>query len=112
MQTKSIPGSLDADTPEQATAQADTAAEANDVLSAETDVSDGVDDITAHPFDDIPNDGPLNFDDGTMEHPRGDTRRSGGTWDDEGADSGDIAPPAEIMSDRVEPSDTNEKHER
>lgn len=106
MQIKSIPGSLSADTPEEATAQADTAAQANEVLSAEQDVADGVDDITAHPFDDIPNDGPLNFDDGTdMARPRGDTRRTGGTWEDEGADSGELAPPAEIMSDRVEPSD-------
>ncbi len=112
MQVKSIPGSLEADTPEEATAQADTAAESNTTLSAEMDVSDGVDDITAHPFDDIPNDGPLNFEDGTMEHPRGDTQRTGGTWDDEGADSGDLAPPAEILSDRVEPSDEIERRER
>lgn len=112
MQTKSIPGSLGADTPEEATAQAETAAEANAGLSAETDVSDGLDDITAHAFDDIPGDGPLNFEDGTMERPRGNTQRTGGTWDDEGADSGAIAPPAEIMSDRVEPSDTPERYER
>ncbi|WP_313077048.1 serine/threonine protein kinase [Melaminivora sp.] len=108
---QSIPGSLAADTPEEATAQADTAAEANDVLSAEMDVSDGMDDITAHAFDDIPGDGPLNFEDGTMERPRGDTRRTGGTWEDEGSDSGDLAPPAEIMSDRVEPSDEPDRRE-
>ncbi|SDM36575.1 hypothetical protein SAMN05428957_10531 [Oryzisolibacter propanilivorax] len=113
MSIKSVPGSVSADTPEEATAQADTAAEANATLSAEMDVSDGLDDITAHSFDDIPNDGPLNFDDGTtMEHPRGNTERTGGTWDDEGADSGDLAPPAEIMSDRVEPSDEPERRER
>lgn len=89
---QSIPGSLDADTPEQATSQADTAAEANTVLSAETDVSDGMDDITAHAFDDIPQDGPLDFDDGSMERPRGDTQRMDGTWDAAGSDSGAIAP--------------------
>lgn len=108
---QSIPDSLDADTLEQATSQADTAAEANTVLSAETDVSDGMDDITAHAFDDIPQDGPLDFDDGSMERPRGDTQRMDGTWDAAGSDSGAIAPPAEIMSDRVEPSDEPDRRE-
>ncbi|AVO47836.1 serine/threonine protein kinase [Melaminivora suipulveris] len=108
---KSIPGSLAADTPEEATAQAETAAQANSTLSAEKDVSAGMDDITAHSFDDIPEDGPLNFEDGTMERPRGDSQRMGGTWEDEGSDSGAIAPPAEIMSDRVEPSDEPDRRE-
>ena len=110
-QPKSIPGSLDADTPEEASAQAETAAQANATLSAERDVADGMDDITAHSFDDIPGDGPLDFDDGTMERPRGDTQRMGGTWDDDGSDSGALAPPAEIMSDRVQPSDEPDRRE-
>ncbi|KAF1050053.1 serine/threonine protein kinase [Xylophilus sp.] len=78
----------------------------NDRLSAEQDVSSDFDDVSAHPFDDIPNDGALNFDDGTdMGHPRGDTRREGGTWEADGADSGGLGPPAEILSDHNGPSD-------
>jgi len=116
MQPQNNPDDLDREEPlidtlEEATAQADTAAEANDAFSAEKDVSDGLDDITAHPFDDIPQDGPLNFDDGTEQHPLGDNRRTGGTWDAQGADSGELGPPAEILSDRVEPSDTPERRE-
>ena len=111
MVTRSIPGSLAADTPDEATAQAEISAEANATMSAEKDVSAGMDEITAHPLDDIPQDGPLDFDDGTMGHPRGDTRRTDGTWEDVGSDSGDIAPPSEIMSDRVEPSDEPDRRE-
>lgn len=75
-------------------------------LSAEQDVADSLQEVSAHPFDDIPQDGPLNFDDGTdMGHPRGNTQREGGTWQAEGADSGSLKPPAEILSDRNGPSD-------
>lgn len=82
-----------------------------DPLSAEQDVADSVQDMTAHRFDDLPQDGPLDFDDGTdMGHPRGNTQREGGTWQAEGADSGDLKPPAEILSPRNGPSDR--KHGR
>lgn len=78
----------------------------NDHLSAEQDVADSLDAASAHRFDNLPQDGPLNFDDGTdMGHPRGDTRREGGTWDAEGGDQGRLKPPAEILSDRNSPSD-------
>ncbi|RYF23960.1 MAG: serine/threonine protein kinase [Comamonadaceae bacterium] len=78
----------------------------NDHLSAEDDVADSIEDVSAHRFDDMPQDGPLNFDDGTdMGHPRGNTAREGGTWEAEGSDSGDIKPPAEVLSDRNGPSD-------
>jgi hypothetical protein len=71
----------------------------NDHQSAETDVADGVNDLSAHALDDLPNDGPLNFDDGTdMGHPRGDTRRTGGSWDAEGTDQGRLKPPSEMSS--------------
>lgn len=82
----------------------------NDHLSAEQDIAADTDELSAHAFDDLPNDGPLNFDDGTdMGHPRGDTRRQGGTWEAEGADSADLGPPAEILSDRAGPSDPRAK---
>lgn len=78
----------------------------NDHLSAEKDVADSIAEASAHRFDDMPQDGPLNFDDGTdMGHPRGNTQREGGTWQAEGADSGSLRPPAEILSDRNGPSD-------
>lgn len=80
-------------------------------LSAEQEVADSVQDMTAHRFDDLPQDGPLDFDDGTdMGHPRGNTQREGGTWQAEGADSGDLKPPAEILSPRNGPSER--KHGR
>lgn len=78
----------------------------NGHLSAEEDVSDSIEDMTAHRFDALPQDGPLDFDDGTdMGHPRGHTGRSGGTWQAEGGDSGEIKPPTEVLSDRNGPSD-------
>jgi hypothetical protein len=78
----------------------------NDRLSAETDVADSLDEASAHRFDDMPQDGPLNFDDGTdMGHPRGNTARDGGTWEAEGADSGEIKPPSEVLSDSNGPSE-------
>ena len=82
----------------------------NDHLSAENDVTDSLDDASLHRFDDMPQDGPLNFDDGTdMGHPRGNTAREGGTWQAEGGDSGDIKPPAEVLSDTNGPSDRENK---
>jgi len=85
----------------------------NDRLSAEDDVSDSLNDVSAHAFDDMPQDGPLNFDDGTdMGHPRGNTTRAGGTWAAEGSDSGDLAPPAELLSDRNGPSDPEGRRQR
>jgi len=78
----------------------------NDRLSAEDDVADSLEDVSARPFDAMPQDGPLNFDDGTdMGHPRGKTTRAGGTWEAEGSDSGDLKPPAEVLSDHNGPSD-------
>lgn len=111
MKTPSTPASSAADTPSEATSRAETSAEANATMSAEKDVSAGMDEVTAHPLDDIPQDGPLDFDDGTVLHPRGDTRCTGGTWDGEGADSGDTAPPAEIMSEHVLPSSQPKRRE-
>ncbi|MEJ7929700.1 hypothetical protein WG922_06920 [Ramlibacter sp. AN1015] len=50
--------------------------------------------------------GAVNFDDFEEEHPRGDTRRTGGTWDATGSDSGSVdAAPGAGMSDRIGPSD-------
>ena len=75
-------------------------------LSAEDDVADSLEGLSAHSFDDMPQDGPLNFDDGTdMGHPRGNTQRSSGTWQAQGGDSGELKPPAEILSNRNGPSD-------
>ena len=84
----------------------------NDRLSAEDDVADSIEDVSAHAFDDMPQDGPLNFDDGTdMGHPRGNTARQGGTWEADGADEGDLKPPAELMSDTNGPSDPDLKRQ-
>jgi hypothetical protein len=49
--------------------------------------------------------GSLNLDDDDMTHPRGNTAGQGGTWQAEGADSGKLGKPAEILSDRNGPSD-------
>jgi len=48
----------------------------------------------------------LNFDDDEVMSGRG-NQRNGGTWAAEGADSGKLSPPGEIMSDRNGPSDTD-----
>ena len=88
------------DRSEDANAELPEGEDINDRLSAENDVTDSLDDASLHRFDDMPQDGPLNFDDGTdMGHPRGNTAREGGTWEAEGGDSGDIKPPAELHSD-------------
>jgi hypothetical protein len=47
----------------------------------------------------------LNFDDDEVMSGRGNNERTGGTWAAQGADSGRLAPPREIMSDRNGPSD-------
>ncbi len=94
------------DRSEDANAELPEGEDINDRLSAETDVTDSLDDASLHRFDDMPQDGPLNFDDGTdMGHPRGNTAREGGTWEAEGGDSGDIKPPAELHSDPGSPSE-------
>lgn len=49
--------------------------------------------------------GSLNFDDDEVMSGRGNNARTGGTWQAEGADSGRLVPPGEIMSDRNGPSD-------
>jgi hypothetical protein len=51
----------------------------------------------------------LNFDDDEVMSGRGNNARTGGTWDAQGADSGKLAPPREIMSDRNGPSDNSDK---
>lgn len=94
------------DRSEDANAELPEGEDINDRLSAENDVTDSLDDASLHRFDDMPQDGPLNFDDGTdMGHPRGNTAREGGTWEAEGGDSGDIKPPAELHSDTNGASD-------
>ncbi len=49
--------------------------------------------------------GQLNFDDDEVMSGRANSGRTGGTWDAKGADSGKLAPPSEILSDRNGPSD-------
>lgn len=85
----------------------------NERLSAEDDVADSLKDVSAHAFDDMPQDGPLNFNDGTdMGHPRGNTSRVGGTWEAEGGDAGELKPPSELLSDTNGPSDPEGKRQR
>jgi hypothetical protein len=47
----------------------------------------------------------LNFDDDEVMSGRGNNERTGGTWEAQGADSGRLAPPREILSNRNGPSD-------
>lgn len=94
------------DRSEDANADLPEGKDINDHLSAEIDVADTLDEVSAHSFDDLPQDGPLNFDDGTdMAHPRGNTARDGGTWEAEGGDSGDLKPPSEVLSEHNGPSE-------
>lgn len=72
----------------------------NQHLSAETDVSDGLADVSAHALDDLPQDGPLNFNDGDISHPRGDTRRMGASWAAQGSDKGQLNSPSEGLPPR------------
>ena len=50
--------------------------------------------------------GELNFDDDELQSGRGNSERTSGTWQAQGADSGKLAPPADILSDRIGPSDS------
>jgi len=59
--------------------------------------------------DDKPQGGGINLDDDDMEHPRGNTARTGGTWQAEGGVSAPLGPPAEIQSDRNGPSDRSNR---
>ena len=49
--------------------------------------------------------GELNLDDDELQLGRGNSERTDGTWQAKCADSGKLAPPAEILSDRNGPSD-------
>lgn len=55
----------------------------------------------------------LNFDDASEDHPRGNTRRTGGTWnapDHNTGDQGDLGgSPGAGLSDRIGPSDPDSK---
>jgi hypothetical protein len=53
--------------------------------------------------------GSINLDDESMERPRGNNARTGGTWEAQGGDSAPLGPPGEIMSDRNGPSDPDAK---
>lgn len=53
--------------------------------------------------------GSINLDDESMEHPRGNNARTGGTQQAQGGDSAPLGPPGEIMSDRNGPSDPGAK---
>lgn len=54
--------------------------------------------------------GSVNLDDDPEEHPRGNTTRTGGTWDARGADSGDVdKAPGAGLSDHNGPSDPDAK---
>jgi hypothetical protein len=53
--------------------------------------------------------GSINLDDDDMAHPRGKVTGQGGTWAAQGGDSGELGPPAEIMSDRNGPSDPSNR---
>jgi hypothetical protein len=50
----------------------------------------------------------LNFDDDEVMSGRSNNERTGGTWAARGADSGKLAPPGEVLSDRNGPSDTDD----
>ncbi len=54
--------------------------------------------------------GTLNFDDDDQEHPRGNTSRTGGTWQAQGGDSGRLdKSPGAGLSNRNGPSDPDAK---
>ena len=57
--------------------------------------------------------GSLNFEDGDLAHPRGNTTRTGGTWDDKKAsDAGELGAPGAGLSDHNGPSDPDAKRSR
>ena len=53
--------------------------------------------------------GSVNLDDDDELRPRGNTTRTGGTWQAQGGDSGALDKPAEIQSDSIGPSDPDNK---
>ena len=54
--------------------------------------------------------GTVNLDDDDELHPRGNTARTGGTWDAQGADEGEVGKsPGPGLSDRNGPSDPDNK---
>lgn len=54
--------------------------------------------------------GSLNFEDGDMAHPRGNTAGQGGTWNEaKPGDAGDLGAPGAGLSDRNGPSDPDGK---
>ena len=56
---------------------------------------------------------PVNLDDDDELHPRGNTARTGGTWDAQGGDSGEVGKaPGPGLSDRNGPSDPQNKRDR
>ena len=56
--------------------------------------------------------GSVNFDDFDEDHPRGDTRRTGGTWSGRPSDAGAVGPaPGAGLSDRNSPSDPDSKRD-
>lgn len=59
--------------------------------------------------------GSLNFDDDDELHPRGNNVRTGGTWDAQGGDAGDVGgvekAPGAGLSDRNGPSDPDAKND-
>jgi hypothetical protein len=57
--------------------------------------------------------GTLNFEDGDITHPYGNTTRTGGTWDDKKpSDAGKLGTPDVGMSDHNGPSDPDAKRSR
>lgn len=57
--------------------------------------------------------GALNFDDDDQAHPRGNTTRTGGTWNARGADSGAVGrAPGAGLSNRNGPSDPYARRDR
>ena len=56
--------------------------------------------------------GELKFEDDELQSDRGSSERTGGTWQAQGVDSGTLAPPAVILSDRsgsIDPSDSGKQ---
>jgi hypothetical protein len=53
--------------------------------------------------------GSVNLDDDDLEHPRGNTARTGGTWGARGGDSAPLGPPGAGLSNRNGPSDPDHK---
>jgi hypothetical protein len=53
--------------------------------------------------------GSVNLDDNDMEHPRGNTSRTGGTWQAEGGDSAPLGPPGAGLSNTNGPSDRSNR---